>query len=519
MESVYDENHMVQNKRHTIKSSLDVIGNTFRIDYSTMSFTEIVEFTNITNLNLSDSFLITFENGVLNYLFNLKSINLSNNLISQIEDDIFEMNVNLTNINLRNNYLESINKTAFAMLIYLETLDLSHNLITFLPEYCLYCPNLTNLYIDNNLIDNVRLTAFYQVSNLVKLRLNDNKITNLTSGVFYTSIKLQYLNLSNNKLDFIQESMLHRLFNLNTLNLRNNCITQVIENEMLLNKQNLHNLDLSENKIYGINLTSFQNCLNLKYLKLEISRTFRCKSLENLKSLIHFELVNRSLIPLNLLESSFWTYFFNMENITVIKLIILHINYIKIRNFSQLKHLEYLHIECIRPNNERSHFDFFRKFDLLPRLKKLVLKRLNYFTFYGYNFHPNYLTKNVEYIDFTGLKNRAINNFFNNFRYLQYLNLSFSEIESIYEHAFEFLVNLKHLNLEHSNLKSIRCELFSRTTKLQIINCSYCRIEAIEDFSFILLEHLELLDLRHNCFTDSNEYTFFGLNEKTKILL
>ena len=478
----------------------------------------LVEFRNVVDLNLSNCFINEFENKVFEHLFSLQAINLSYNVIGTFNSNLFATNTNLKVINLQNNYLESINKSAFSMLINLESLNLSYNFITVVPGLCLNCPNLKQLYLNNNAIVEVVMIAFHYVTNLTHLELNDNKILRLHEDTFLFTKKLQHLNLNNNKLDKIDQYTFNELIELKKLSIRNNCLTHFISNFIFLCNINLLELDLSDNLIDSVSVDAFNSCQNLEILKLTIQNKFKMKSLRYLDRLEEFVLVYKGEMKFYGLTKAFWASFDHMSNIVVIKVIMQNVAHRRTLKFAGLHHLEYLHIECLEPNNQLTNFDFMKQFDNMRMLKKIVLKRLNFFTVSGQNLYTDFVTKNLTEIDFTGVKNYSVSYFFLNFRYLEALNLSFSEIESIYENAFRNSVNLKHLNLEHSKLKLITSQLFLYTTKLEIINCANCHLETIEDFAFLTLDSLKTLDLTNNCLTNTNEFTFFGLDDNVSIL-
>ena len=520
MESIYEQIQLLNNQHRTSLS------NDCGILYLNLSHIAIVEFqrhlifefNNIIYLDLSNCVLNKIENGAFDTLLNLKSINLSNNLIGNTDNDLFKMNSNLIAIILKNNFLESINKTTFSTLFYLEILDLSNNFITILKWYCLDCQNLKKLDLNNNEITYVDSAAFHQLPNLVQLNLNDNRIKYLNNEVFLISTQLEYLNLNNNNIELINNFILRELRVLQVFTIKNNYITHVIYNAIFVDNTNLVEIDLSDNEINGIEMLAFSFLPNLKVLNLTIQMKFRMQVITNLLSLAEFRLTYNSLLSSTLLKRSFYKHFCNVAQVTVIKLLLQNIA-TSIPNFSQFKNLEYLHIECLQPNNQSINIDFMKLFNDMPKLKTLILKKVNFFTLFGYYLRYSFSTKNLNYIDFTGIQNSRMNNFLFNFQYLEYLNLSFSAIETFSNISLQNSINLKQINLEHSKLKCITSQMFLNATKLEIINCANCRIEVIEDFAFITLDRLLILDLRNNLLTYTNEYTFFGLCDNTSILL
>ena len=461
---------------------------------------------NVLDLDLSNCCICLLENGVFSHLVHLKSINLSNNVIESISN-AFDTNSKLQQINLKDNVLKSVCKTSFSVLEQLEILNLSYNNIWVLEEHFLNCPILKVLHLNNNEIKEVASSAFYQLPNLNTVILDDNKIEKLAANVFHKSINLRHLSLNNNGLSEISLNFLWKMTELKSLQLKNNLITQAIDNTLFSYNQNLFDVNLSDNNISGIQKDAFNNCRNMKSLKLSTYYTFNINSIKNLNSLTKFELFYRTPKGFSL-TYRFWCIFKSKTDLTILKLIFQNIQVVQLCIFSHLINLEHLHIECLEPNNNYRDFNFSSLFRRMPKLKRLVFKKLNSFTVSKCSLQA----ENLKHLDLTGVKNAVIDFLFQGFRHLKYLNLSFSDVKYVSKYGFYNLPNLVDIDLQYSQIASIHSYVFKNNYKLKTINCSNCRIVSIDEFSFQNLQSLVLLDLRNNCLGPLSDNVFFGLN-------
>ena len=472
------------------------------------------DFSNLTDLNLSNCFLFDFEIGTFQNTVHLISMNFSNNLLSDIADNLFATNIQLKILILKNNLLVTINKKAFSVLKNLQILDLRHNFILKLDQYCLECPRLEMLQISYNKIEIIEIYAFKQLPNLTDLALDNNKINDLDVHIFGPESKLQYLNLSHNMIERLRFYLLWKLPRLKGVYLNNNLLTQVIDSHLFPYNCELTEIDLSNNEISVIKKRAFNKCLNLESLSLSVHKHWQYTSLKQLTSLKKFDLFYKSYKKLRL-TPFFWDVFKFKLSLTLVKLIFQKIYGMSLCIFSSLKNLECLHIECKEPSARMCNIDFGCSFYKMSKLSKLILKKLNSFHVSKCSFYGNEIT----HLNLSGIKNETLGRLFWNYMLLEYLDLSFSEIEFIHEDAFEFLVNLEHLEFGYSKLKFIEMPLFRNTRKLQILNCSNCRLEMIEDYSFQTLHNLLILDLSYNLLKHMTENVFFGLNQETCIFI
>ena len=473
---------------------------------------------NVVCLDLSNTSISTFKNGVFKNLINMENLNLSSNQIVEIKDNLFVKNLKLKTISLRDNRIVNVNNEAFLCLNQLEILDLSLNQIRKLSSGCLVSKSLKSINFDWNKIDYMSSSAFYGLPNLMILRLDNNKITFLDDPIFAKSKKLKKLTLNNNYLRTFSTSLLLRSVDIRILKLKNNRIL-VIDSFTFLNNRFLTVLDLSKNNVLNVLRQTFFGTPCLRVLKLSVIEDFEFGCVKRLFKLRVFSLVYTGSHKFSFKGRIISDYFGDKLLLSKLKLTFQHFDASYQTKFSQLSHLKSLHIECLEPNGQQCSLRMGRQINVMPKLEKLIFKNLNYFTIIACNRKTNFSTKNLKYLDLTGLKNVEINNIFQKFRLLEYLNLSKSEIMYISEDAFDFLTNLKFLYLQNSKLQSIRSRMFENNSALRIIDCSTCCISTIEDFSFQNLKQLETLNLTNNYLQYITTNMFFGLTPETEILL
>ena len=470
-------------------------------------------FGNLIYLNLSDCNIEHFEQHVFDHLISLNSINLSSNSISITDRNLFEKNRNLNSIILKNNLLNSLNLNTFSGLDNLEILDLSFNNIPEILEEFPNCRNLKKLYLNNNNITLILSITFNNVTNLTHLVLNNNKIGSLSDRIFTNLVNLRHLNLNDNKIDDIHVLSFFELRNLNVLYLGNNLLTgEYGERSLFSNNAELIELDLSNNVDFPISTYTFKYSHNLKILKLIVSNLFQISSVMQLHNLTELELVSKQ-------EWFSLSYHYrdciqDLYSLRKLKIVMQTTKEIRLCNFSKLQHLEFLHLECLEPSNRKHDFHLHKIFPNSPELYHLVLKKLNHFVLFSFYSELRY----VKHLSLSGIKGVLSPHFFFNNALLEYLDLSFSEIEVIGDHIFEKLVNLVNLQLQHSKLTWIQATAFKYNRNLQILNLSHCCIDTIDNGSFLNLNQLKELDLSHNPLLVMCDSLFDGVNREICVI-
>ena len=511
----------VNESYHDILRKITAIDNKSQTDKLQITYTAIFDlknqflqdFENLTDLILMNCSIIQLENGIFHNLMHLKSINLSNNCIKLLSNNLFCMNDQLESIFLKNNLLTSINKRTFAMLDHLKILDFSYNHISELSGKFLNSSNLNKLYLNCNQIQNVHFDAFHELANLTHLELQHNRIELLNAIMFENTSKLQYLNLNNNRIVQLRLEFFSYLSELTDLHLRNNLLTQTIDKYTFINNPKLQHIDMSDNDIFKIGRKVFIACSKLRTLNLKVREEFDIESITNLKWLRKFELLYENK-EWYILRSSFWTVFKNKLALTELKLVIKSFYITKLCDFSTLKSLKYLHIECKEPSSGHiCHINLSNSFDMMPQLENLYLIKLNYFKVTRFTMECN----NIKRLDLTGVQNCEY--VFHRFTSLKYLNLSFSNFDTITESLFKRLVNLENLILRHTKITYISAMDFKYNYKLRFLDCANCSIEVIEDLAFITLRNLIILDLSHNCLKKKGNISVYGIRKEAITLI
>ena len=476
------------------------------------------EFANLSHIDFSNSLIFYFENGVFDTLIHLESINLSFNMIQTIEDNLFVKNIRLNKIDLKNNNLRVINRDAFTSLESLQVLDLSENQIEEIECFCLNSITLNNLQLGHNKIRRVSFSSFYATPNLLRLELHHNYIAMLPDQIFFRLTKLQHLTLNDNYLTEVSPYILLTLEELITLKLHNNHIRSIDYFTFAYNKH-LLTLDILDNKVSNIINHTFIGTPILEVLKLTVFDEFDFTAVKDLDRLTVFHLIYQGDQVLSFRKKYIGDYFGKKENLATLILVFKRVDIAYRSSFSELSRLEVLQIECLEPNEEYCSVHFAKQLNRLEMLKKLTLKNLNYFMVMGCSKKTCFTTKNLIHLDLTGMKNVQIDDIFDNFLLLEYLNLSNSKLMTISPNAFRKLVKLNYLYLDNSGLKHISAILFAFNSQLKVLNCANCFIETIENYSFRKLRNLEVLDLRNNCIRNLGNRTFHGLGQQTKIYL
>lgn len=157
-------------------------------------------------------------------LVDVETLDMSQNDLSEIPDRVFETMSKLKNLDLSSNRITHISKDSFSGLVQLE-----------------------RLYLDANHIQSIHLEAFEGLEMLLELKLQKNQLTSLPSLNFP---RLLLLDLSYNKMSNLGPSDLETP-HLETLKLASLGLLSVDE-DLIASLRNLHELDLSMNKLFEV---------------------------------------------------------------------------------------------------------------------------------------------------------------------------------------------------------------------------------------------------------------------------
>lgn len=221
----------------------------------------------IKNLTLGYGLQIPSSNFFTGLGSSLISLNLQNNSIKNINDSLFSSLSFLTELFLDKNEMQKLESKYFANLKSLKYLSIiNNNAYEIDPEVLHSLPVQTLILSENKflLIDNIIL----KTDSLLKLKIDNCLIEGLIKkDTFMDAPNIETLDISYNKLSGIEGHSFSALKYLMYLNVSYNAIEYLEENAFSETK-NLTVLDLQGNQISIIKLTSFAKLHKLKYLDL-----------------------------------------------------------------------------------------------------------------------------------------------------------------------------------------------------------------------------------------------------------
>lgn len=180
----------------------------------------------------------------------LMGLRLTGNLITSLRKDTFSLLNNLHVLNLASNQIKTIEKQTFSTKSQLRAIRLDSNKIDDISEIFRELPFLVWLNISSN-----NITWFdysYMPQSLEWLDLNQNNITEM-GNYFKTESFLSHLDISHNLLTNINPTTFPKT--IKTLLLKN-CLINEVSPGTLSNKPNLEKIDLTENLIKKLEMSS-----------------------------------------------------------------------------------------------------------------------------------------------------------------------------------------------------------------------------------------------------------------------
>ncbi|PRP79695.1 LRR receptor-like serine/threonine-protein kinase GSO2-like [Planoprotostelium fungivorum] len=268
-------------------------------DWQYYSYISTFEIDNNLIRNLPEPTTIRYKNNlaVLSAMPYLAYINVSSNLLSgQVYPDLLSNVLNLISIDLsHNNFSGPIpfsksNLIASASLTFahfdasynqfsgmipfnllssassVTYLDLSHNqLYDTISTEILYMDNIEFLDLSHNFLFGSIPPSISNLQTLIELHLNDNSLTGDIPIQLRRLTGLKVLQLSNNQIQATSLDFLSTLLQLQTLNLSNNLIASSFPRQI---GNQIVNIDLSNNLIYGQLTEAFFNLRNLQYINI-----------------------------------------------------------------------------------------------------------------------------------------------------------------------------------------------------------------------------------------------------------
>ena len=309
-------------------------------------------------------------------------------------------------------------------------------------EMCSICEkigNITSLYVSRAAISSVPSACFSRCTKLKKLSLVSNSIRRLANDSLKGLKNLEYLNLNDNML--LQSSELYSfetfktLGKLSHLSMRNNSRYEDMPTYNICRLcsflQNVTVLDLSENIMYRIPTSCFEQCSTVEKLYME-SNNISVVDNTSFAGLAELKLLN-------------------LNNNQVI--VDGHVSHSDV--FKPLYNLRELHIQ--KNTNTRNRNKTF-----------IYLANIGNDSF-----------KNLQSLFLDGLPNGVLSQQFKTFKQLANLNFS-GESSNCYIYALTnltfrniFSKSLKSLHLSHCNISTIDAGAFAPLTEIKYLNLSF----------------------------------------------
>lgn len=402
---------------------------------------------------------------------------------------------------------------------YQDSKEMAVKIISNSKESEIVTPLLSSMYVTRNRFKKIINLDLYRCRTkpydnpsdciddstfLQYLDISKHSFQKIQSNTFANIGKcLQYLILQNNNVLEIHENAFNALPDLKYLDLSQNHINQFGHSTNLLEKLNLHFLNLSSNRLESIH-----------YFNKSLSRIEIVDLSYNQLKMIRIQGTNESLKHENSHQES--KYWWNSQTLTSenneIKYQTKHLNLsnnqirsFKIENFNEIITLNLAsnHIQSLTNSIINS-----------KNLKNLNLSsnHLKYFDLTE--------TTSIEYLDLSSNLIQYLNkNVLKNLQNLTMLNLSNNKI-IIKSQSFTFLTNLNLLNLNFNKIQQIPVHSFCGLMNLKELYLSNNELKTFQYGSFMGMENLKLLDLTNNLLNDSLIFDhLMDLDNLTQLIL
>ncbi|XP_067612746.1 carboxypeptidase N subunit 2 [Eurosta solidaginis] len=285
-----------------------------------VSFTEILDVprntfgaaANLTVLNMSNNNITQITTSVFMGAGNLMRLDLSHNQIALLNENAFKGLSSLDKLQLSFNFIRELPKDLLLENQYLEAIAINNNLLEYVePEVFNRLRRLNDVNLSYNNIHRVHSDSFQAAFGLESLLLTSNNLTEFELGnkSILTQLQVDYNNLTrisvngtkyvradHNRITDIQ--MINTLF-LETLLLGSNNLSDITS---ITNITGLLQLDLSNNPIGPVNITTFDRLKRLRMLSLRATglRQLTFGMLSKQVSLESLDLSYNNLTALNL---------------------------------------------------------------------------------------------------------------------------------------------------------------------------------------------------------------------------
>ncbi|KOC70309.1 Chaoptin [Habropoda laboriosa] len=479
------------------------------------TFSELHE---LEELYLQNNGLRRLDPYALTALKKLKVLDLANNHLSVLQDAIFQEDLPIRMLNLKNCSITNVESGAFKGLDNLSNLNLDDNLLTASALFNLHISelrtlaasgnnfsqvsdhslnglqSLQELYLDKAQIYQLPETLFILNRNLTKLHLNKNYLRNLPPGIFDRLLSLREIKLDYNRFQGIPYSALASALNLEILTLSHNEIANV-DMASFASLRFLRELDLSHNRIETMSGFAMANLVDLSENKFRQIPAVALSG-QNLPGLTWLNLTRNPLSRIHDLPSEAKYPILQEVHISGTNLSI-----VTSQDFEAFPAL--LHLYLSQNSIQRVSPGAFRS---LPNVLTLHLGMNNLENL------PKERLQGMEHLRILNLTHnrlKELDEFPEDLKSLQILDLSYNQISIVGKVTFKNLVSLVELHLYGNWINAISSEAFRPLKKLRLLDLSRNYLENLPLNAFRPLE-TQIRSLRAeenplNCGCESQE--------------
>lgn len=495
---VYWESHSIylsNNNLKKLEESGSYFSHNYIIDFSNCSLEYInpivfQRMANINTLNLSHNVLNLLSRRYF-YQSTILSLDLSYNLIESINSVFDESSIK--NLNLSYNKIKEVNSNSFQNVKTLISLDLSGNQnIELKTGGFRTCHNLNNLNVASCNMSTLIPDALKGLNSLKVLNFSCNSFQTLHSDTFKHLTQIEQIDLRYNQLTVVP-SMLFSSLPICSVNLSGNNLS-IIEPQAFYNLSKLKHMEINHNKNkLTIQNEAFYNIGSIGEIQIKHC-TIRNFSIQAFNQISNFESLNlKDTIIENKVD------FYNHQNYNI-NLKQLHLTVrgpLQTKTFTELVFLEKLYIwnseiQTVEPKAFLGLYKL-KSFQLpgcnVKELSKGALEGL---------FH-------LESLDAASLFNNTAklqSGTFKHLHQIEFLDLSWLQLEQIETKAFQGLRNLHSLNLSGNKLVKFTDLTFTGLLQLEKLNLSHNLLNFLERSYFRGLDNLNVLDLSNNKISD-----------------
>ena len=447
-------------------------------------------------LSLRGNNMEHIPNGTFHDIQNLSILKLENNRFRVMPVDNICLLKRLDQLYLASNKLTTVKfNQCFAQMERLHYVDLSNNPIVNINSHDFHGLRnspVAQLYLNRLGIKHLTNGTFKYLTHVKLLSMQGNKLASLPSDVFKDMLNIRSLILSGNKLNIIPKVAVTQQSHLKSIDLTHNRIRNNNLCSEFHNLTNLHNLVLSENRLYSLSNSSFSCLAGSKKFSLLvlISASLRVLEADTFLPLRFLTMLTLHNNPLNVstLEQAFYGLRFSVH-LTEIGLDGTELTGISASTFRYLVNTS---LETLRGQGCR--------ITVIPPGTFKFLSKLQFLWISGNKVHT--IEKNA----------------FQNLNNLIALDLSRSSLTSIPNGNYVSLNKLKHLNLQRNVIRdTITQSSLSGYNQLESLLLSGNSIRGISPNAFLYIPSLQQLNLIDNKISYMDVDVFAGLTNLTHL--